>query len=65
MNIGTLFRARAVKNVFGGDSICRVAGEVVFTPGVIAGEYFIGRITRKNRDYARLVHLQLRTYDDY
>ena len=38
MNIGTLFRAKAVKNVFGGDAITRVAGEVVFVPGVLAGE---------------------------
>ena len=53
MNEGTLFRAYAVKNVFGGDAISRVAGEVVFTPGVIAGENFIGRITRKSKDYAR------------
>ena len=53
MNEGTLFRAYAVKNVFGGDAISRVAGEVVFTPGVIAGESFIGRITRVSKDYAR------------
>ena len=50
MNEGTLFRAYAVKNIFGGDAISRVAGEVVFTPGVIAGENFIGRITRNSKD---------------
>ena len=53
MNIGTLFRAHAVKNVFGGDAISRVAGEVVFTHGAVAGEDFIGRITAVNKDYAR------------
>ena len=53
MNIGTLFRAHAVKNVFGGDAIARVAGEVVFTPGVIAGEDFVGRIVKISKDYAR------------
>ncbi|MBE6403167.1 MAG: class I SAM-dependent RNA methyltransferase [Lentisphaerae bacterium] len=53
MNIGTLFRAKAVKNVFGGDAITRVAGEVVFVPGVLAGEEFVGRITKVNKDYAR------------
>ena len=53
MNPGTLFRARAVKNVFGGDAIARVAGVVVFTPGLIAGEEFIGRIKTVSKDYAR------------
>ncbi len=53
MNEGTLFRAHAIKNVFGGDAISRVAGEVVFTPGVIANEDFIGRIVRVSKDYAR------------
>ena len=53
MNIGTLFRAKALKNVFGGDAITRVAGEVVFVPGVLAGEEFVGRITKVNKDYAR------------
>ena len=53
MNKGTLFRARAVKNVFGGDSIARVAGVVVFTPGVIANEEFIGRAVSISKDYVR------------
>lgn len=53
MNIGTLFRAKALKTVFGGDAICRVAGEVVFTPGVLPGEEFVGKITRTSKDYAR------------
>ncbi len=53
MNIGTLFRAKASKIVFGGDAISRVAGEVVFTPGLISGEEFVGRITRTSKDYAR------------
>ena len=53
MNIGTLFRARAIKNVFGGDAIARVAGEVVFLPGVLANEDVIGRITSNKGDYAR------------
>ena len=53
MNIGTLFRAKAIKNVFGGDAITRVAGEVVFVPGVLAGEEFVGKITKVSKDYAR------------
>ena len=53
MNTGTLFRARAIKNVFGGDAIARVSGEVVFLPGVLAGEELIGRITSNKGDYAR------------
>lgn len=53
MNIGTLFRAKALKTVFGGDAISRVAGEVVFTPGVLPGEEFVGKITRTSKDYAR------------
>lgn len=53
MNTGTLFRARAVKNVFGGDAICRVDGVVVFVPHVLAGEEFVGKITRIAKDYAR------------
>ncbi len=53
MNIGTLFRAKAIKNVFGGDAITRVAGEVVFVPGVLAGEEFVGKVTKVNKDYAR------------
>ena len=53
MDVGTLFRAHANKNVFGGDAIARVAGQVVFTSGVLAGEDFVGRITRLGRDYAR------------
>ncbi|MBE6380902.1 MAG: class I SAM-dependent RNA methyltransferase [Lentisphaerae bacterium] len=53
MNIGTKFRARVAKNVFGGDGISRVAGVVVFTPGVIAGEDFIGEVTHVNKDYVR------------
>ena len=53
MNVGTLFRAKAVKNVFGGDAITRVAGEVVFVPGVLAGEEFVGKITKVSKDYAR------------
>ncbi len=53
MNTGTLFRARAIKNVFSGDAIARVSGEVVFLPGVLAGEELIGRITSNKGDYAR------------
>ena len=53
MNKGTLFRAHAVKNVFGGDSIVRVAGVVVFTPGVIAGEDYVGRVVSTSKDYVR------------
>lgn len=53
MNKGTLFRAHAVKNVFGGDSIARVAGVVVFTPGVIAGEDYVGRVVSTSKDYVR------------
>ena len=53
MNAGTLFRARAVKNVFGGDAISRLEGVVVFTAGVLAGEEFVGRITKVSKDYAR------------
>ena len=53
MNIGTLFRARAIKNVFGGDAIARLENQVVFIPGLIAGEEFVGRITKLNKDYAR------------
>jgi len=46
-------RGRAIKNVFGGDAIARINGEIVFVPGVIGGEEFVGRITRISKDYAR------------
>ena len=59
MNIGTLFRARAIKNVFGGDAIARVAGKVVFLPGVLAGEEIVGRITGSKEDYARAEVVEL------
>ena len=59
MNVDTLFRAKAVKNIFGGDAISRVAGQVVFTPGVIAGEEFVGRIKRISKDYARAEVVEL------
>lgn len=53
MNVGTLFRAQALKNVFGGDALARVQNEVVLVPGVIAGEEFVAEVTRVHRDYAR------------
>lgn len=61
MNPGTLFRARALKNVFGGDALARLEGQIVLVPGVIAGEEFVGEITAARRDYARAVVREIRT----
>ena len=61
MNTGTLFRARAIKNVFGGDAIARVAGKVVFLPGVLAGEEIVGKITGSKGDYARAEIVEITT----
>ncbi len=59
MNIGTLFRARVLKNVFGGDAMAKVAGEVVFAQGLIAGEEFVGEVTAARKDYSRAVVKEL------
>ena len=61
MNEGTLFRAHAIKNVFGGDAISRVAGQVVFTAGVLANEDFVGRVIRQGKDYARAEIVEITT----
>ena len=53
MRTGTLFRARALKNVFGGDALSRVENQVVLTPGVIVGEDFVGEAAAVHRDYVR------------